>query len=271
MEQVCRRARQWGITLSPRTARRYLACGAIRYRRKYVPRLFLRNMCARERWAMLMVRSKQTFLASVWSDEKLFVLDPGRGGADLVHATQREDHRRLRPHSGRNAIRIMAFGLFAFVLHQGEPSGVGEIVIVPSGADGSVTAEVCYHVLNTHVAPFMAKLGGRRFLLEDNASAHRACGNLPLPFNRVQHGNYPAHSPDFNAIERLWAVTDSMVRKRLSEVEADKARDVVYLQKLISKCFRNACVMPAGLRAIEWAWSNLLYAAANNGKQRPTA
>ena len=115
---------------------------------------------------------------------------------------------------------------------------------------------------------------GPRILLEDNASCHRSCRDIVCPFDRVEHGRYPSHSPDFNAIERLWVGTDSMVRKRLAclaSVNDQRVYQRPYLARLIAKSFRNACELPAAAMALQWAWENVRFAANNDGRQRPGA
>ena len=158
---------------------------------------------------------------------------------------------------------IMVFGVFAAVGSR----RYGELCIVPTGSDGSTDARTYHQVLMDFVDPFMATLPEGYFLVEDNASCHRGTGVYPMPFGRLKHGQYPAHSPDFNAIERLWAATEASVK---AAIWNEGPLTVLQARAAICTAFQAMVQGPAGERAIEWAWNNVVYGAANNGEQRPT-
>lgn len=271
MDSLVSLAAQRGVTLSKRTARRYVGDATTLYQRKWVPRLLRRNYETRVTWTSLVTQHRGIFDLLVFSDEKLFRLDHLPRGSRIVLTNTREDQRRLRPQSGRSIRGVMVFGLLALVRTGQGASAIGDVAVVPSGADGTVTGDVYMQVLTSFVAPFMRALGPHRILLEDNASSHRACGRYPVPFERVQHGLYPAHSPDLNPIERLWAVTQAKARARIDAVGPERAACTTYQRKLIAKCFRVACEEGPGLEAIEWGWQNCLYAAQHDGRQRPSS
>lgn len=255
------------IVLSIRTIRRYLLDGAIRYNRRCIPRIERASMPMRTSWGRLLSRSRTVFDHIVFSDEKLFVIDSCNKGSSIVFLRNKQDKRRLRPTGGKKQLRIMVFGVFG--RSEGPRSSLsGDVCEVPSGADGTVTGAVYQHVLENFVAPNMAARGPQHILLEDNASSHRACGRIPMPFNRVNHGLYPAHSPDFNAIERMWAVTDTYVRAHLNAGPVARRLNREYVLKLIAYCFRTLCTGAAGEDAIEWAWQNAVYAGTHEGDVR---
>ena len=270
LEQLRLEARAVGVNASTRTLRRYLLLdGGVRYTRRKFPREALRCLAAREQWAKAMTWNRGLWYRRlVFSDEKLFVLDPFYQGSRVVWTLSPDDPRRLAHNCRSKTLRIMAFGVFTFAR---DGTGHGDLCIVPHASDGSVNGEVYFKVLRDFVAPFMERVGDpRKILLEDNASPHRACGRVPMPFERVKHGSYPAHSPDFNAIERLWAMTDTTVKKILQTRSTERRQDVDYVRKLLVKTFRNIVKGPAARHAWAWCYKNLSYAAENGGNSRNT-
>ena len=270
LEQLRRELRvHLGMIVSIRTLRRYLlADGGMRFLRRNFPREALRKLPEREKWARAMTYDGgKWYKRMIFSDEKLFVLDPNTEGSQVVWVRQEDDMRRLRYRSRNQALKIMVFGVFGF---DADGNGCGDLCIVPHASDGSVNGDVYYDVLTEFVAPFMPGLSRRKVLLEDNASPHRACSHIPMPFHRVTHGSYPAHSPDFNAIERIWAMMDTTINVRLQLRPQELRRDVTYVRKLLVKTFRKLVKGPGALRAWQATYRNLAYAAANGGHGRPT-
>ena len=256
------------LVASIRTLRRYLLVDGVRYVRRSFPREALQKLAAREKWARAMTYAGgKWYKRMIFSDEKLFVMDPNYQGSRVVWLRQEEDPRRLHHRSRNQSIKIMVFGVFGY---DAGGNGCGDLCIVPHASDGSVTGEVYCDVLNEFVAPFMAGLSRQKVLLEDNASPHRACGHIPMPFYRVTHGSYPAHSPDFNAIERIWAMMDTTINEKLQHRPIELRRDVTYIRKLLAKTFRKLVKGPGALRAWQATYRNLASAAANGGHGRPT-
>lgn len=255
--------------ISVRTLRRYLLQGATRYNRRSVPRILRANYGKRQAWAADLVQSRAAFERIVFSDEKLFVVEPADQGSKVAYLVCEDDPRRLRPTAGRERMCLMVFGLFTSAAGRFS-TPVGDLCIVPHGSDGTVSGAIYLQVLRDFVTPFMAELGDGFVLLEDNASSHRATGHIPMPFERIRHGAYPVHSPDFNAIERMWAMVNSSVRKGMA-TESEGLISVRHLRNLIRRMFIKVCMSPAALRALESTWDNLQHAATHLGRQRPTS
>jgi hypothetical protein len=73
----------------------------------------------------------------------------------------------------------MLFGVFCQLqVTNGRVMTMGDACVVPYGSDGTVTGLVSQRVLRLCDQPFMELIGGDCILLEDFASAHRACGHL---------------------------------------------------------------------------------------------
>lgn len=259
-----------GIEVGRTSVYRYIVDGKTRYVRRDVPRLERRNMDDRLYWARLVASNRWLFNRLVWSDEKLFTFHRGNRGSKVLWTDNPSDPNRVRPQDGNNAVKMMLFGVYCQVrTTEGQVMTMGDACVVPYGSDGTVTGLVYQRVLRLFVQPFMDLIGPDYILLEDNASAHRACGHLVMPFRRVHHGTYPAHSPDFNAIERLWAHVQVAA---LAKVNRNPAivDDTHALTQLLVQTFMERAHDPGpGKRIIKGTWENYCYAAAHDGEQNP--
>ena len=113
----------------------------------------------------------------------------------------------------------------------------------------------------------MRMLGPDRILLEDNASPHRTCKRYNVGFTRIKDGFYPAHSPDFNAIERMWAFVANALR---AEQNLSPRTEVDYLRRLVYAIYLKLAASESTCNAaMDVTWANLLWAAAHEGQQRP--
>ena len=189
---------RFGEEMPITTLQRYLGSeGRVARGRRNVPRIERACFSVREDWARTMVHYPDFFSRLVFSDEKVFIIETSNRGSPVVYTRERNDPRRLRPTAGRNCVQFMVFGMLT-------ADGHADLNIVPTGASGSTTAAVYGRNLTTFVTDFFATLPApARVLLEDNASCHRRCKRYDVNFQRIKDGLYPAHSPDFNAIERV--------------------------------------------------------------------
>lgn len=258
-----------GMVVSWSTVRNVIVAEGERLNRRNMPRCFFQDHQLRQIWCAIFGTNRLVFNNLVFSDEKRFEIDREPRGSRFVwiqRGRPRMDPRRIRLTSGQNSIKIMVFGIFKC---NGEDPGFGDLCFVPSGASGTVTSGVYRKVLRTFVAPYMKRWGRNHVLLEDNASSHKALSLLPMPFQRIRHGTYPPHSPDYNAIERMWAMTESKVIATLDRGPIQDRSNIPLLRRLIRKTFNKLCRSPAGIAAVNSTWENLVWGAAHQGQQKP--
>lgn len=254
-----------GMVVSWSTVRSVILAEGERLNRRNMPRCFFQDHELRHIWCALFGTSRLRYNNLVFSDEKRFEIDREPRGSRYVWvrpSQPRLDPRRIRLTSGQNSIKLMAFGIFKC---NGEDPGFGDLCFVPSGASGTVTSNVYNDVLLDFVAPYMK----RYVLLEDNASSHKALSSVPMPFERIRHGTYPPHSPDFNAIERMWAVTQFKVNAALDRGPLKDRSNIPHLRRLIRETFNKVCRSSAAIAAVNSTWENLAWGAAHQGQQKP--
>lgn len=253
---------EFGEIIPRRTLCRWLGSeGRLVLPRRNVPRIQRSSFGHREQWARYVTTTPGLWQKIVFSDEKYFIIETTNRGSPVVYTLNRDDPRRLRITDGRRAVQFMVFGVLT-------PDYHGDLCIVPSGAAGNTTAVVYGHVLREFVAKFMRQIGpDGRILLEDNATPHRVCKRYDVDFARFKDGAYPAHSPDFNAIERMWAFCAAKVR---SEQNLSPRHEPDYLQRLVYTVFLELCHSASTCdAAMDVTWANLLWAASHEGQQRP--
>ena len=252
---------KYGFELPKTTIHTYLMSEDRKaFSRKKFPRLLKANRVNRVEWSSRILADPAIFRDLLFSDEKVFELEPMAHGSTVVYTVNALDPRRITPTAGRNTLRAMVWGCMS--AHNG-----GTMCYVPMGGDGTTDTPTYFSVLRRIAAPFIAKAGGGLILLEDNASPHRCAQRYTVSFDRVASGFYPAHSPDLNPIERLWA----FCQRRLQAMQdVCPVRDHAGFTARITQVFRSLVANPEVVRTImDHTWANLEYTAANAGLQRP--
>lgn len=190
--------RESGHRMSGRTvqrARRHLRFHPVH--RQPVPELLPRHI--RSRLAYATAHRADSFHYTIFSDEVMFTL-----GVDRRVYWIRQGE--LRPHvdTVQHPVRVRVWGAIWW-------SGQSTV----HTTSHIFNAAHYTHTLAQHLLPTMP--AGRRYrLLQDNAPAHTAAHtrNWLANNNITVVPHYPARSPDFNAIEHVWAWMKDYVAAR---------------------------------------------------------
>lgn len=193
--------------------------------------------------------SKTDFRLWLFSDESTFELaDCSIMRRAHVHRAKGEKYAApcILPAGRQNRQKLMVWGLIS-------ATGQGVLAFV----DGTLNSQAYQNLLRDNLLPFLdlQPLHHRYRLLfqQDNAPCHAAAATRQfLQENEVNTPAWPAHSPDLNPIENVWAMMKRLVRKQ-------RPQSILQLRIAIQNAWR-LCVTPDMCRRLFASMPARLYA-----------
>ena len=227
-------AKDFGLTISPRTVRNYLQKANLRAYRK-VKKPILTNKMKRMRldWCRQFQGKPASFWRSViFSDESYIQVFSGQAnfarrpkGAALSPITIRQTPKHPKA--------VMIWGCFSY-------SGPGRISVVKE----TMKTENYIQTLSQKLIPSARDMFGEEdwIFQDDNASCHRSIRTKNwLRSKDIRTLPWPGNSPDLNPIENLWAILKEKVRKHAPNSETDLIAAIikVWNHDIDHKIFQN--------------------------------